>query len=360
MNQDSQLIKPFFATFLLISYLLACDVIYSQEAVEVFQGPKPVEMVSPRYPQSAAMRNEEGLVLINVMIDEGGKPYEPVVIDSSGNDFFREAALRAMEDSIFEPATDDGVPVDSSITYLYRFILDQDNPGARSQFVRRYRTFIDRMQSYTSDFNRSAVESRIQSAYERLLKVEAKNHYENAFLSFAEFLYAQQYGSEVEQVGHLRSALSFTTSGEDGNLYLSDENAMAARRILFNLEVKNYYFTEALDTFGEMKKRNDDEGVGLFQSTYEELLRLKGAETSYSIPASLSQFGTWHIDLFKNNFYFDNVDGVVSEVKLRCDKKFVIIPIDLELSYAIADEWGDCSMEVLGEAATTFEIVQHG
>jgi hypothetical protein len=51
-------------------------------------------------------------------------------------------------------------------------------------------------------------------------------------------------------------------------------------------------------------------------------------------------------------------EGHVSEIKLRCDKRFVFYKFDPELKYEVASQYGKCGIELVGEPGTTFNLVQ--
>ena len=75
------------------------------EAIETYIPPKlrRAEIEPLKYPRRQAARWQEGWVLMNFMVDPKGKPYEIEVMDSVGDDYFRKAALRAVETWRFEP-----------------------------------------------------------------------------------------------------------------------------------------------------------------------------------------------------------------------------------------------------------------
>jgi TonB family protein len=82
----------------------------AQAPIETFTGPKAIEKVAPSYPESERQTGDEGWVIVNLMIDPKGKPYEATVADSTGNPVFEKAALAAVDKWRFEPASKGGTP----------------------------------------------------------------------------------------------------------------------------------------------------------------------------------------------------------------------------------------------------------
>lgn len=79
----------------------------------------------PAYPGVARRRRIEGLVLLQVRVDEHGSAAAVALKQSSGHEALDGAALRAVRDWVFVPATRDGVPVASVVEVPIRFQLSE-------------------------------------------------------------------------------------------------------------------------------------------------------------------------------------------------------------------------------------------
>lgn len=77
----------------------------------------------PEYPSMARKRGFEGKVILRVRVLSSGNPEELEIKDSSGYDILDEAALRAVREWKFKPATRGGKPVDSWVEIPIRFEL---------------------------------------------------------------------------------------------------------------------------------------------------------------------------------------------------------------------------------------------
>jgi protein TonB len=65
--------------------------------------PSPID-----YPHSAKRRNIEGLVLVEVWLDEKGKQIKQRIINSSGHQILDKAALKGISQWQFSRQQDDG------------------------------------------------------------------------------------------------------------------------------------------------------------------------------------------------------------------------------------------------------------
>jgi TonB family protein len=77
---------------------------------EVDQPPKVLKAFPPRYPGELKMQNIQGRVVLNIIIDETGKP-EQIGIESLTHRGFAEAAIAAGKQYEFRPAYYQGKPV---------------------------------------------------------------------------------------------------------------------------------------------------------------------------------------------------------------------------------------------------------
>ncbi|MBI2890818.1 MAG: energy transducer TonB, partial [Nitrospirae bacterium] len=78
--------------------------------------------VEPAYPEAARRDGIEGLVILEVGIDENGRAFEVTVVQSGGHGF-DEAAVEAMKNSVFYPAKRGDQPVAVRLRIPVRFSL---------------------------------------------------------------------------------------------------------------------------------------------------------------------------------------------------------------------------------------------
>jgi len=88
----------------------------------VSEMPSVLSEVRPVYPQAAKDSQIEGVVALDILIDESGLVRQVSVIE--GPDIFRTEAVTAMRKFRFRPAKVDGKPVAVRIRYSLRFQLE--------------------------------------------------------------------------------------------------------------------------------------------------------------------------------------------------------------------------------------------
>jgi TonB family protein len=90
------------------------------------QRPQPVYTTDPVYPEDARKARLEGQVVIKTVIDEQGKVQEPAVEKSSGHPNLDQAALDAVSNWKFKPATLEGKPVAVHYRMTINFKADEE------------------------------------------------------------------------------------------------------------------------------------------------------------------------------------------------------------------------------------------
>jgi protein TonB len=89
--------------------------------------PRPLSAAAnpaPEYPYASRLRNEQGRVTLRVAVDAAGRVVEVAVQRSAGFAALDAAAMRAVRQWRFEPATRDGQAVFSNLAIDINFRLE--------------------------------------------------------------------------------------------------------------------------------------------------------------------------------------------------------------------------------------------
>ena len=95
----------------------------SNEPVFVSE-PEIVNWTQPRYPRSAQRRNQQGVVMLEVMVDEQGKALTVTVLESSGFNALDKSAIAAVQDWEFKPQMRNNLYVASRVHVPVAFQLN--------------------------------------------------------------------------------------------------------------------------------------------------------------------------------------------------------------------------------------------
>ena len=98
---------------------------YIFEIDQVDQDPQPIARIEPSYPPRARMRNIEGEVLLEFVVDSDGSVRDAVVKASTPEGIFEDSALRAVRRWKFKPAMKGGEAVPVRVIQNVIFTFDR-------------------------------------------------------------------------------------------------------------------------------------------------------------------------------------------------------------------------------------------
>jgi TonB family protein len=311
--------------------------------VELFKGPRGIDLKAPSYPQSERSSGDEGWVIVNVMIDPEGKPYEPTVVDSTGNKVFEKVALETVEKWRFEPASMNGTPIHAGSTLKLQFQLSGAT-GAREQFVKAYAQLVKAVDA--GDRERADA---------RLALLEAHNLYEDAYRGIAHYKYYLKWGTQSQQLAAVRRALA----GEKNARYLPKDVFARVLQTALSLEIRLHDYASALRTWETLRATPLDEASrAKWQTSIDEIQALRTNDKAYTVAGDFGDRSSWFYELLKRKFQLEVASGSIAEIKLRCDRQYVFFRFDPTLQYTIAGNNKGCSMELVGQPGTKFQLTQ--
>jgi periplasmic protein TonB len=102
---------------------------------------------APTYPETALRRGEQGRVLLRVDVSGDGTPLAVELATTSGHPSLDSAALSAVRQGRFVPATEAGRPVTAVAEVPVRFRLEKGTPQGLAVYINGVRfnqPFVDR------------------------------------------------------------------------------------------------------------------------------------------------------------------------------------------------------------------------
>ncbi|HEY5754277.1 MAG TPA: TonB family protein [Steroidobacter sp.] len=316
----------------------------SAATLEVYKAPRLKKTVMPRYPDSERSGGDEGWVVLNLMVDPDGKPMEVTVVESTGIRAFEKEALRSVQSWTFEPAALGNQPIAAGTNVKVTFVLREPARGARSEFVRAYRLALEAI----NQGDRAQADLQIE-------KLKAHNLYEDAYLNLARYHYYQKWGTDAQSYDALRHAIA----GEEHDRYLPKDTFNQTLQLIFVLQLKLNDLAGALDTWDQLQANGvSKESVPKLQLAVDQIKLLQQKSSPYSVAGTIGDGSSWFITLFKKEFEIEVVSGKVAEIKLRCDKDYVLFRYEPEMHYKVADRLDKCQMEVIGDPGTAFKLIQ--
>ena len=318
------------------------------ERLPTLNAPTKTNRAMPNYPTRPLSSGEEGWVQLHAMISPEGKAYDIVVEDAVGHHTFATEAIRALKRSKFEPGTIDGEPVDSVYSQKITFSIESGN---RNRYFPSFRPAFSAV--ITSIQNKSMDSAAKQ--LDRLGELR-KTLYEDALYWTAKFFFEREWGTPHAQLVALGRAIAYESSSS----YLEPSlfHQLLWSRLKLQLELR--YYVVALQSISQIEafdQTSDDELVEL-ASKRDAIEALRDAHQAFRVSGRLDSNGEWSHTMLRNKFAVIEVDGVLNEYSLYCQKDLVRFPHKDDYEYSIDGAHGDCWLHAIGKPDTTFTYVQ--
>lgn len=311
---------------------------------------RPIERSPPRFPATPLRRGQEGWVIVSYVVQTDGTVADPIVIDSSGVEDFEKAALDTVLAWTFQPATQDGKPVQQCETETQlTFAIETRERGARKKFASRYKKIRKLLENGEVD--------QAEALLDEAMELGEWNLYEYSRLWLLDASVAHARGDARAQLRALNRAI-----GKKGD-FVENKVVSAVLPLMLQLELTLSDYSAAISTYDEMKKRSKipDEYQALVDAVNKILAAIESEQVLRS-PAKLSSCndceGRWTYKPLRRTFEFANIVGSLDKLELRCDWRLYRNAITEGRSWKIPESWGDCQLNVYGKSETTFDFLE--
>ena len=318
------------------------------ELVETIIPAKPIERVPAIFPTKAARNGNEGWVQLSFVVDENGAVVDPVIEDSSGIRGFEKASLRAIRQWQYSPAIRNGEKIEQCRNSVQMdFILDRGPKGGRKQFVKEYKNADEALRA-----------DNIVLAEQLITQMgEGKiwNSYEDAWFWMLKSEIEKAQGDDSSQLSSLKRAVFSNKSNE----HVGDQYYLYLLHQKFILEIKTSLFSDALQTFAQIRQRPDSEKkVKVLEKYAIQARQILKSEDFIVIKGEIGNNGDWWHSLSRKRFFFSDIIGTLDTVELRCANKREKYTVAEETEWKIPKSWGRCKIMVIGDTQANFNLVE--
>jgi TonB family protein len=313
----------------------------------------PVQRAAPHYPSNELTRGRQGWVQLSYVVTTDGKVVDPVVQDSSGSPSFEKAALRAVQDWAFEPATWNGKPVQQCDTkVMLTFAIDGNIKKVSPKFSRLYRR-IDKL----------LLDGELEAARDEIDETFASFDMTLSELSWLWALrarYAGQIGDNDIQLSAVRKATAGSGKWIDDDLY----PGLLLIRTIRELESGDY--SSALESYDKLLSTGSDlPQIELMRPAIEKVESMVASDALLSVPGRIPDDANcveceddWHYDLLRRRFTIEAISGNLRDLEIRCQRQRVVDKVREDISWEIPASWGSCSVIVFGEPGAKFTLFE--
>jgi TonB family protein len=284
---------------------------------------------------------EEGAVSLSFTIGTDGRVRNVVIEQVVGSPSLAKNALQQALATSFQPATEDGKPVEENAHYRYMYIVS----GSRHPKI---------IQAYKEALAEKTPADEI-AALKAIEGSEQLTLYEITMIKGA---LAQLEAEAGDDGAALRDIEIATLS--DGQ-FLDKREVEQALRLQIVLEAHAGQYGAALATFDALKKLKDvtvtdnDPEAQLISKLQAEIGSMKPLWASAEIPEDPTVLYWDHL-MVRRSFGFANIKGSLTKFSLRCQSHGIDSPVSETATWTIPSSWTKCNIFVEGTPGTTFQF----
>lgn len=318
------------------------------ERLPTLNAPTKSNKAMPNYPTRPLSSGEEGWVQLHAMVSPEGKAYDIVVEDAVGHHSFATAAIQALKRARFNPGTIDGEPVDSVYSQKITFSIEGGN---RNRYFPAFRPAFSAVLTSIQEKNMERAANQLETLGER-----RKTLFEDALYWTAKFYFEREWGTPRAQLDALSKAIAYESSSS----YLEPSlfQQLLWSRLKLQLELRQYMVAlNTINLIEELDQTSDAELIEL-AAKRDAIEALRDSQQAFKVSGRLDSNGEWSHTMLRSKFAVIDVEGVLNEYSLYCQKNLLRFPHKHDYEYAIDGAHGDCWLRAIGKPDTTFTYVQ--
>jgi len=168
---------------------------------------KPIERVPPKFPITEAKNGIDGWVKVSFIVEPDGSTSNAIIENSSGRKSFEKEALRAIKKWQYEPAMEDGKPIQQCHNSVrLDFSMARRQEGVSKKFLRLYNNFNEALKKK----DEALLETLAEQLKTYNIKALRESYYQYTLLAE----YAKFKKKDIQALGYLNKAYSFSGASQ--------------------------------------------------------------------------------------------------------------------------------------------------
>ena len=302
--------------------------------------PRPLEQAPPEPPKSRFRFPMEGWVVVRYSVLADGRTADVRAIDRMPPGLIDRETLSAVEDWTFEPATNDGTPIEwHNNESIVVFDVATIPPETSPIFALAYSEAENLIKSQELDKALTRNETTLATGTSRLTELGVVL-VQNAIINMAR--------------GDLHAAYAAILRATDPRVpVLGPEELKVALQYRNVLELELGDAAGAVATFA---RRNEIEPVPEGDAMAARVAAIEqalGGEAPIAIKAKIAEH-YWRHTPTRRTFAIADVNGELDAIQVECNRRRAEIPYAPDAEWSLPAGWGACSLIIEGHNDTEF------
>lgn len=303
--------------------------------------------VEPKYPTKEARNGREGWAILSYVIETDGSVSNILVQESSGRRSFDKAAIKAAKKWRYQPAMENGKPVQQCQNRVkIDFSIKGVNGSVSRKFLRQYKDILALIEKDDLDLAKEKIDQLKTFKQWRLS--------EEMYYSLARASYARKTGNKAMEVASLKRALTANSNN------LNPEFHLSTLQHIYNLNLSLNRLHDALATYDNIASTAGDESlIKPFKDSKNAIEDFINGTKDIVLDGAIRENNTWSHTLVRKAFSLTNIQGSLNKLDVRCANKRHVFTVENNTSWEIPSSWQRCSVYVYGEKNSQFQLIEH-
>lgn len=334
----------------LVRFILCFGLSVEAQAAD-FVKPRPLVRAQPVYPESRAEKAHDGIVKVSMMVSPSGVVYAPVARMSTHPEF-EKSAMKAVLKYTFEPATLNGVPIDSHFQIDVVYAIDGAKDAVSRQFSKAYSSAKKELAKDKPSQN------KLDSKIRKLRSSYYLTHYSLAHLATLELSYAAKFGSDSSQLAAFEKLFLFDRRIGGTEKLLNNDLLLWAKQSVLALRLRLGQLDVAYKEYLTLRE-TDSASVSAFKESMVTVRDILVMGKPFEQKIALGKRGYREVYLVATKFGLEATSGEIEKLTFRCQKGFSEVDYQADSEYEVPEKWGQCWMQVTGAKQTTASLIQY-
>ncbi|QDP01212.1 energy transducer TonB [Thalassotalea sp. PS06] len=313
--------------------------------ISSFTSVVPIERVQPNYPKSAARNGKEGWVEFSLTVEPDGSVSNLIPVAHSGNRAFITASEKALSQWKYQPATENGEPIQSCM-HNVRLDFRMGSNGVRSSFKRFY--------NKASKVLVSGDIEAIKEIGEKIDNYETKLYDEESYIKLLQLNYAAAIKDQDLYEQRL----------EDTKLYALKNSMPKSWTVIgerkMDLFIKQHKLADALNVLQQIKHDDNSHlSSDAVSQLTDKIIGYRDSDMHLIVPGEVNEYKLWQHTLTRDKFSVAEINGNLESIDIRCDNKRNVYTVNETTMWKIPSSWKNCQVYISGDKNTTFDLVEY-
>ena len=236
----------------------------------------------------------------------------------------------------------------SQIENISGFVRPIDSPPGFEAYFNKFNKLMD-----SDDSSKDDAAWRIR----QMIKLRYRTYFSDMRISMALHRFASRYGTPENQLRALQKTDMYSGVKWGDEAILNEDSELTIKTGVLKLLFELGLLGEAISYYESNINKHSDLS-SMFAEAMEQAKLTRDSDQILEQNFRIGSSGVKHFELYKRSIVFDRVQGAIEKIKFRCERRFFEVEFQADTQLEIPSSWGECFVELIGDAGSSVSMLQ--